>query len=152
MLAEAVNKNFHPYYKLKNNIHGFSTHTKKKRIQPPASPHFQSGASIFFISIPRKTGSSFFFPFCNTFIFQYFIRTALFNVSRKPTDTGTTLLMTSVPKRIATGHISGPDINGCTLRTAQLLLKFCDVDHARIRHIVSSACCFLLKIIFFPSA
>lgn len=29
MLAEAVNKNFHPYYKLKNNIQGFSTHTKK---------------------------------------------------------------------------------------------------------------------------
>ena len=29
VLAEAVNKNFHPYYKIKNNIQFFSTRTKK---------------------------------------------------------------------------------------------------------------------------
>ena len=60
ILCVLLYENFHPYYKIKNNIQGFSTRTKKKRAQPPASPHFQSGARIFFIAIPGKTGSSFF--------------------------------------------------------------------------------------------
>lgn len=90
VLAEAVNKNFYPYYKIKNNIQGFSTRTKKAGTASgfAALPIWRKN---IFHCYPWENRQFIFFPFCNTSIFHYFISTALFNVSRKPTDTGTTL-------------------------------------------------------------